>query len=209
MKKMRILSLSLFAAILVVSCTKEGPAGPQGRIGATGLTGTTGATGATGVTGATGATGTANVQYSAWSADSAMSWSDITVSGTPAKSVQWNIPALTQTVLDSGTVVVYARTYADSTVYPLPAIIYSGTSTGSFHLHRFTAKAGAIQLLHTESVDGTLYNPATTGRVSYRYIIIPGGLRATAARYASPAYSAEELRTMPYDQLTALYGISK
>src|SRR5947207_15366757 len=55
--------LFLSICLIIVSCSKEGPAGATGPAGPAGPQGTSGAAG---TPGATGATGTANVIYSDW-----------------------------------------------------------------------------------------------------------------------------------------------
>ena len=87
MRKLRLLSLSIFSITLItVSCTKEGPEGPVGANGPQGPAGTTGAAGSggtPGTPGATGPTGIANVIYSAWlaapSTTGAAGWFDTTI----------------------------------------------------------------------------------------------------------------------------------
>jgi hypothetical protein len=211
MRKVNFLSLCLSVVILAASCTKEGPegpVGPQGPQGANGTNGANGSTGSTGATGQTGATGTANVIFSNWVSGTAMTWADTTVTAIPYKVSTWDAPTLTQSVLDNGAILVYARTGADNAVYQMPAAIYSGTSSTEFDQFRSIAKAGALSLLHTKSVAGVFELPTAASEVNFRFVFIPGGV-STGRLSSGPAagYNIEQLQTMSYAQVVNIFGI--
>lgn len=86
-----------------------GATGSAGATGATGAAGATGATGAAGATGATGATGNADVNAYLFSNKS------ISITGT-----NFNVPAITQPIVDQGLVLVYMSTSSSGPWYPLP-----------------------------------------------------------------------------------------
>jgi hypothetical protein len=82
----------------------QGPSGPQG---ATGPTGATGATGATGSPGADGKDGTVNIE----------SYLLINKNVTLTGFTTFAIPALTQSIVDGGVILVYFRTTGSTSGY--------------------------------------------------------------------------------------------
>ena len=87
-----------------------GSTGAAGSTGATGSTGTTGSTGATGTTGATGATGVTNVN----------SYLLLNQSVNTLGNTRFNIPQITQAIVDQGVILVYVRTSGTTAWFPLP-----------------------------------------------------------------------------------------
>lgn len=85
----------------------QGPAGPQGATGPTGATGATGAPGANGSPGADGKDGTVNVE----------SYLLVNKSVTLTGFTTFAIPALTQSIVDSGVILVYFRTTGSTSGY--------------------------------------------------------------------------------------------
>jgi hypothetical protein len=132
----------LILAFGLSNCSKQGP---------TGATGATGATGPQGPQGPKGDTGTANVIYSKW---------DSSFSGV---SAIWTVPAITQGILDSGTVLVY--TDQNGYVYPLP---YDNVNGSGFYLNDLL-NVGKIELFCAPA-----YN---LNEFKFRYVIIPGGVQ--------------------------------
>jgi hypothetical protein len=124
----------------LASCTKEGPAGPAGVQGPQGPTGPTGPQGDTGV---------ANMIYSPW------------VSGFSGTYSVWTVPQITQGVMDSAAVLVYAMS-GNGAVFPLP---YNFSGYSVF----YACLVGYIQL-SSYNIDLSYY--------SFRYVIIPPGVKA-------------------------------
>jgi hypothetical protein len=111
-----------------------GPGGPQGvagTTGANGIAGTNGNTGATGSTGATGADGIAGspgtpgspgVQGATGATGSADVQSYLFLSQTvaPLGDITFNVPAITQSIVTQGVILVYVRNSGSNMWYPLP-----------------------------------------------------------------------------------------
>lgn len=195
-KKMIAALVSGVLALSFVGCT-----GAQGPVGATGPQGPSGTPGATGPTGPQGPTGTANVIYSAWKS-AAASWNAKTDFGRATQSSFINAPEVTQTIIDSGLVMVYFRS-SNNGVQTLP---YTGGSGAVWTLSAYpiiettepiaysaiptatavaagaavpTANQARIRLISFD------HNQAGTTQISssaqYRYIIVPSGVAAAAS----------------------------
>lgn len=203
MRKLSFASLCFSALILLVSCEKEGPVGPPGPMGPAGTNGTVGAQGPQGPA------GTANVIYSTWTDDETLDWEDDeTITGVPQKIATWSAAQISQQVVDSGVVLVYARAANNGPVSPLPATFYA--ATGAADQFSYSINVGALQFTHrsTDAV-GVFVTPAVTD-VRFRYIIIPGGTPGSRMA-SSPAagYTVEQLKAMTYEQVVALLRIPK
>jgi hypothetical protein len=135
------LLLCIAVAITLFSCTKQGPAGPMGQAGFQGQPGVQGPAGPQGDT------GTANVIYSSWN------------NSFSGNNGIWAIPELTQNIIDSGLVLVYAKEL--STVIALP---YSIPQSSYYVVDLISV--GQIQLSSSTNLDD----------FSFSYIIIPGGV---------------------------------
>jgi hypothetical protein len=147
MKQKHFYRFPLFIIMVVLvflGCTKQGPAGVTGPQGPQGETGPAGPTGPSG---SKGDTGTANVIYSQW--DSSFSG----VSGI------WAVPQITQSILDSGAVLVYFR--GNNGVFQLNF----ANNSGVYIL--YSIKLGQITLI--------AYGTNLASFV-FRYVIIPGGV---------------------------------
>lgn len=190
-----ILSI-LFLSFFILSCEKEGPAGPAGPAGEQGMAGPKGATGttgpkgdkgdkgATGPKGATGAPGpkgdkgdpgTANVIYS--------NWAPIQFGGGTVSKVMnvFNTP-VNSSVVAHGTVLVFVRklTLSSSTAIPLPYTYIVNSEPRTLLTFRYSSN-GLLQLI-ARRVDPTSVIYDFPGNVwQYRYVIIPGGVQASAA----------------------------
>lgn len=161
MNKTHLNILSLFClAIILFSCSKQGPAGPAGPQGPAGPTG---ATGSTGSTGSQGPPGTANVIYSRWTNGS--TWTPDATTGL----VYYNIPAtsLTQSILSTGSIHVYWAVLGDTVnnVRELPFTEIVGSEI-YFHNPKYT-----VGNVRVETNNLTM---STSNR--YRYIVIPGAV---------------------------------
>jgi hypothetical protein len=139
-----------------------------------------GPAGATGPAGPTGATGSANVIYSPWSM--------VTFTGSSSSwSATLTAPGITQAILDQGAVLVYLKT--GTQVYPMN---YSGS--GGYINYYVTVG----QIVFASSFNATY---------QYRYVIIPGGV-AGGRSSNTHGYTFDELRSMPYETIKALYNIA-
>ncbi len=127
--------------------------------------------------GAKGDTGTANVMFSSWlNVDFAPTLNNA------GDTVIWfaTIPApkLTKGIIDSGTVKVYVNvgTAADPFVFPLPlADFIYGLPAGVQNINLYFT-VGNIELYSTQDAGTETSGGQTSWQ--YRYVIIPGGVRA-------------------------------
>jgi hypothetical protein len=163
--------LLLATSLMIVSCSKEGPAGAQGPAGPAGPTGAAGAPGAPGTPGAPGAPGTANVVYS--------SWLDVAFDSTGNGGLwvgQITAPRLVDSILNRGVVKVYLNinTAANPTIVTLPVIdpyVVGAIINPYFQLQKIT-------LIADDNV-GTFTTTTTNQKAfQYRYVLIPGGVAA-------------------------------
>ncbi len=200
MKQFKPLMPVLAAALLMLSCTKEGPEGPQGPQGNPGPQGTQG------TAGAQGSTGTANVIYSGWLSfqqaqrDSTIDNSKLKVNHIPAAQ-------LTQEIIDNGVVLVYIRFL--TSVMQLPYTSYAGSKANTVSFLPKPQRIFITRFTHDNS--GSL----GFGAIQFRYILVPGGV--AAGRYAGDAekkltinggtYTVAQLKAMSYDQVSALLNI--
>jgi hypothetical protein len=177
MKKTNFLLLVLMAIsilLLAQSCGKDGAVGPQGPVGATGPTG------GTGQTGPAGATGSANVIYSAWITPS--SYTENTALSTVHFDASITASAITQDVLDKGTVLVYGKLDGYTpTIWPtdqvgqLPIVLtYQLSSTVYTDTWSANVTLGSIQI---DFVDNLNYYTGISNLHQFRYVIIPGGVQ--------------------------------
>lgn len=185
MKKLLPLMLLIFA-ISQFSCSKEGPAGAQGQ------------TGPAGPAGPAGPTGTANVIYSAWFSTNG-GW-DTTGAVVYGAQAIYNKTAagVTQAIMDNGVVLAFMKgdptTGLTDDVFPLPYSI--GVGFGFTDLWDFDLNApGNIRFLYKSDFPWTV---TELGTISFRYVIIPGGV--SGGRQLDP-------RRMTYAEVCAAYGI--
>ncbi|MBV8389000.1 MAG: collagen-like protein [Mucilaginibacter sp.] len=178
MKKTDYLLLLSIALMLLVmaSCGKDGKVGPTGPTGATGPQGVAGTNGAVG---ATGATGTANVIYSDWITPS--SYKKDTVFGSYHFYADITASAITQSVLDNGTVLVFGKldgynvsVWPTAQVSPMPiSITYQLGSTIYTDFWSALATPGNVRI---DFVDNQNYYNSISTLHQFRYVIIPGGV---------------------------------
>ena len=162
----------LFAITLLLSnCGKKGDPGAEGPAGQNG------AAGPAGPAGPKGDAGTANVIYSDWLDVAYLP--DTVHNGNTIDTVGFmatiSAPKLDMDILTKGEIKVYVnfRTSADPIVYPLPYvdIIFEGISISpAFYLQTIDLYANADASTVTEN--GTKF-------LQYRYILIPGGTKAS------------------------------
>ncbi|HMG67662.1 MAG TPA: hypothetical protein VK588_08250 [Chitinophagaceae bacterium] len=186
MKKITLFSLLIACCLLQFSCSKDGPAGPQGQ------------TGPAGPAGPQGPAGAANVIYSPWFLTGS-GW-DTTGAITYGAAAFFNKAAagVTQTVIDNGIVMAFMKgdptTGLTNDVFPLPYSV--GVGFGFTDLWDFDLNApGNILFLYKSDFPWT---PTELGAISFRYVIIPGGV--AGGRMLDP-------RKMTYAELCQAYGI--
>ena len=170
-----------FASFLIlVSCSKEGPAGPAGPAGpqgANGANGSAGGAGAAGAAGANGATGTANVIYSSWlnvGFDGPINPANVKDTPFVAGIV---VAKLVDSILSRGEIKVYMNwgSKADPDVVPLPLydpIFFKSPNPPLVLNPEFFL--GEIDLFSNYNMSTSLNAAKDTVR-QFRYILIPGG----------------------------------
>jgi len=183
----KLLPLVVFIlGILQFSCSKDGPVGPQGQAGPAG---------------AQGAVGSANVIYSSWFLTGSGWDTTGTTSSTYGAQALYDKSAagVTQGVMDNGVVLAYMKgdptTGISDQVFPLPYSV--GVGFGFTDLWDFVLNTpGNIRFLYKSDFP-TL---SSLGGISFRYIIVPGGVAGGRLR---------DLRKMTYDEICEAYSIPK
>jgi len=171
----------LLLALFTISCSSDD--------------GTDGINGVDGQPGATGATGTANVIYSAWlTAPTAVAE---TVDGTSGMSTSLVVPELTDDILSKGTVLVYVS--FGSGTFSLP---YTSTAGGFVNTITAVSTLKKIKLFRFRHDQGGTVNIPTS--LSWRYILIPGGVAAATSKMAKVDYSK-----MSYEEVCAHFNIQQ
>ncbi|MFT3825521.1 MAG: hypothetical protein QM731_16500 [Chitinophagaceae bacterium] len=172
-----VCGIAILAAIVFCNACKKGDTGPQGP------------------------KGTANVIYSNWVATNP--WvASTTSTGSGKVTYYFDITAqtVTQSIIDSGTVLVYAKFLADpdggGIAKLLPSTYYNlGSANSQYHFQHglFVSK---IRIICDIIPAGT---PSTSNMV--RYVVIPAGQLATG-RLMKPDYSK-----MTYSEVCSMYNI--
>jgi hypothetical protein len=187
MKKFKLLSVLIALSVLLFSCSKEGPAGPQGE------------TGLQGPAGPQGPAGSANVIYSPWFLTGS-GWDTLTYASNYGAYATYDKAAsgITQAIIDNGVVLAYMKgdptTGLADEVFPLPYTV--GVGYGFTDLWDFVLNAaGNIRFLYKSDYP---WDIATLGDISFRYIIIPGGVAGGRML---------DLRRMTYEEVCKLYNI--
>lgn len=148
--------------------------------------------GTDGVDGAPGAAGTANVIYSAWI--NAPAAAAETIDGTSGMSTSINAPELSADILSKGTILVYVSFGVGTFAVP-----YTSTAGGNPNTITAISSLQKIKLFRFRHDQiGTVGLPVS---LSWRYILIPGGVAATA-KTAKPDYSK-----MSYEEVCARFNI--
>jgi hypothetical protein len=184
MRGIYYISALIIAAVTIISCGKDGAPGPAG---ATGPTGANGTTGATGTNGATGATGSANVIYSDWITPTLIDYKETTIFGIYHFDVNIPASAITQAVLDNGTVLVYCRLDGYQGILPnnpesqLPITLFfqlNGVNTSDTWTAFIAVGSITIDLFNENNyyTVNSSSNPFYYGLNQFRYVIIPGGV---------------------------------
>lgn len=128
-----------------------------------------------------------SVLYSAWQSLN-MTFGNLDSKGDSIYYQNVTASAITQNVLDKGSVLVYVSngggSYATSTDAGFSVIL----SVGGFQI----STIGAI-----------------SSGWSYRYIIIPGNIATTSVSGVIQTYTPNQLKTLSYTTLTSILGISE
>ncbi|HMR92113.1 MAG TPA: hypothetical protein PKC69_07355 [Chitinophagaceae bacterium] len=185
-----ILPVFILFTVLLAGCAKDGKDGVDGEQGPP---------------------GTANVIYSAWFSTNG-AWVESTGANPYYGEFAYYLrpaTAITQAIVDNGAVLCYMKGdplmegTAANTVFQLPYTV--GVGFGFTDLYDFAVTPGNIRYLYKS--DDPWEDVADLGTISFRYIIIPGGV---AGRGVTPTYQGhtiEELKKMPYEQVAQLFHI--
>lgn len=176
---------------------KDGVNGIDGTNGVDGPQGPQGPQGQPGPQGPQGPTGTANVIYSNWI--NAPAGTEETIDGTLGVSTSFDVPQLTSSILSRGTILVYLTFGSGSNTFLLP---YTSTAGGSVSTVSAISSLNKIKIFRFKhSADGTTV--ALPASLSYRYILIPGGV-AAQSKYAQKDYTK-----MSYEEVCSLLNITE
>ena len=187
---MRYNSLFIFglAALSFSLGSCEGPTGKDGAPGES-IIGPKGDKGDKGEPG--------SVIYSQWQTLGTSGWQETTMGGVGRYKYEINVPALSQSLVDNGSVAVYVKLNQENgEARPLPYSLFSSISNGVVVLetrYDYTFSASKITLWGFDPVNGALYRPQD---LQFRYILIPGGQSGRVAN-----------TTLTYDDAVRAYGI--
>jgi len=186
---MLVLSLCIGLA-MIVGC--EGPEGPQGPAGPEGPEGPEGEQGPQGEE------GTANVIYSDWMTPD--SWEPVEFFGDSVRYGDLIAPDLSQEIVDSGEVNVYANFINADFVYKLPIdadMAGVGTSLN------FKIKPDTVRLIHFDPDNPNTDPGSYPSGNKFRYVLIPGGQSASSSTKAK----GTEIQDMSYQELKEHFDI--
>lgn len=178
MKILKTIFTLLLVSIFTISCSSDD-----------------GTDGINGVDGKQGPSGTANVIYSAWL--TAPVAAAETVDGTSGMSTSLVVPELTDDILSKGTVLVYVS--FGSGTFSLP---YTSTAGGFVNTITAISTLKKIKLFRFRHDQAATVNIPTS--LSWRYILIPGGVAAATSKMAKVDYSK-----MSYEEVCAHFNIQQ
>ncbi len=178
MKILKTIFTLLLVSIFTISCSSDD-----------------GTDGINGVDGKQGPTGTANVIYSAWL--TAPTAAAEIVDGTSGMSTTINAPELTDDILSKGTVLVYVS--FGSGTFSLP---YTSTAGGFVNTITAVSSLKKIKLFRFRHDQAATVNLPTS--LSWRYILIPGGVAAATSKTAKTDYSK-----MSYEEVCVHFNIQQ
>ncbi|RYY34959.1 MAG: collagen-like protein [Sphingobacteriaceae bacterium] len=171
MKKIIYLKVLVIGMLLFSISCKKGDIGPQGAQGEQGITGEDGSKGDKGEKGDRGSTGTANVIYSDWVM--ATNFRDTTADNSKLRIADVAAPKLTSALLNNASIQVYFN--FGGGIFTLPYSSYAG---GKLNTMSFLPRVKKIII--TRFTDDNSASIPISSFLQYRYIIIPGGAKATA-----------------------------
>jgi len=182
--------LFVFLAVIVlgpflVSC-KKGDTGPAGPAGAPG---------------AEGPAGSANVIYSAWFTPSP--WTKDTIFNIYGFNFSKTTTDISQAILDSGTVITFGKLegynpliWPTGQVSQLPIVLnYRFSPGGTTYTDTWSALA-TLNKIKIRFVDDQNYYGSIATSHQFRYIVIPGGQKATTAAATGAGVLSRNGRTM-------------
>jgi len=170
-------------AIVMTSCTKEGPMGPAGIDGVDGTNG---------IDGIDGQDGNANVVSK--TVDPFPTWELGNYLGKGANTVEFNEPLLDENGLNNSLVLVYFQVFGDDIWYPM-TYIFPYTS-GQEEVMTFTYELNRINIYAFDS-----NGPVNAAITKLRYFIIPTN---TGSKIGD---SNPNFRKMTYEELMNHFGV--
>ena len=193
------LQLLLATLMLGVGCADDGAQGPAGPAGPVGPAGPTGATGAP------------NVIYGSWFKPAA--YDVATVYSVTNFTHTVEVPEITEEIINSGVVLVYAKLHGYNTsLWPTDQVgllpITLGYVQGPTLWDTWSATTSVDKLKITFVNSGNIYT-LISNQHQFRYVIIPGGVSASGGRVVDQlnADDLARLQTMPYAEAMAFLGI--
>lgn len=157
MRKINTISAAILLVILFITgCAKDPIQGPPGPIGQTGVNGTNGVNGIDGTNGVNGTDGNANVIGSNTVTIYSSDWSN----SSGVYSANITLGAITQSIIDKGTVLVYRKYGSEWVLLPI---------TKGVNLTAYSFGLGYISLVNYNTDFSSNNNP---GAVTFRVVII-------------------------------------
>ena len=177
-RALKLLSLLFCLSVVFTGC-KKGDTGPAGPAGAAGPTGPA---------------GSPNVQYSDWFMPP--TYTKTVVFGLNQLNYDKAVAAITQPVLDSGSVLVYGKlngyvtsVWPTDQVSQLPIVVqYLSGTTAESDSWSALITAGNLRISFTNN--NNLYGSLATTH-QFRYIVIPGGVKLTSSHNTEKQGSTE------------------
>ncbi len=191
MQLKNFLALLAVMSVFCISCSGED--GADGAIGPAGPAGPQGIQGEAGEQGEPGEPGTANVIYSEW----IPSGFDDPITDN-FDQFELDVPQLTQTLQDSGVVLVYAR--EGIFTYPVP-VSFFGNIDENYTWRLLTINTDIIAIRVNSTDGGVIGTPFLNGE--FRYILIPGGEPASSGK----SYTQADYQAMSYEEVATLFNI--
>ncbi len=187
--KLSFLSLCISTFILLASCTKEDTPWTNGGNPNSYIA-------------------PISVTASEWTSASAVSWSDATVSAKEYFRMEWSAPELTESMVNNGAVLAYAKT-SNNAPELIPAM-FEPTYNAEWSLYGIIAQPQTIHVFQSKIDGGPNTTPTINGNVSFHYILIDNMSTANGGiiDYNGVHYSIEDLKGMSYADVTAILGIA-
>ncbi|MBD0284766.1 MAG: hypothetical protein ICV79_04995 [Flavisolibacter sp.] len=189
--KLSFLSLCFSFMILLASCTKESVPPPSSSY-------------------PNDYSSALSVTASNWTSVPSLTWSDASVSTDAFIHTSWDVPQLTQEMINNDAVLIYAKTMNGDAPKLLPAM-FEKTSNSEFDLYRNELEPNVIKLSHTSYMGGTYVAPSANNEVSFRYILI-NHIPPTNGRIITDSgleYNLYDLKAMNYSEVVAILGITE
>ncbi|WP_273568775.1 collagen-like triple helix repeat-containing protein [Maribacter halichondriae] len=203
----------LFAASLLLACSKDGdqgpigpqgekgeqglpgPDGPQGETGAQGATGSQGEAGQDGQDGAQGEPGTANVYFSDWIP------SEFPASSTESSlQFQFSLTQEARDIIEDGAILVYARR---NTVFSIPWTMRNEpTYPSQTYAYEVVASAFLriwVTALDSDSLSNIFFK--STFQAEFRYVVIANSSGSDSSGKKT------DFTKMTYEEITAHFNI--